>query len=86
MPFRVSESDATAPLPVLRVYATKTFQLREPFVYRDPVTNTDTAVPAHQNTDTTDLASVPSLLWGFIAVASLDVVYEALAVRRGVVS
>jgi hypothetical protein len=72
MPFMTSATDATLPQPVLKQVDIKNFQLLTPFRYHHPDTGIDYDVPA-QSGDAmlpghhTDLASVPSLLWGLCA-------------------
>lgn len=67
MPFRTSTTDPTVPQPVLQAVAVKDFQLLSPFVYVQPGTGTVFDVPAQTLGQTTDLASVPALLWGLVA-------------------
>ncbi len=50
----------------LKVYGFTTFQVLKPFVYVDRQ-NEVWPIPPNEGTDTTDLASVPQLLWGLVA-------------------
>lgn len=63
----VSTSDASLPEPTLKVVDIKSFQLLTGFDYVDPVSGTTYHVPPQLAGQTTDLASVPSLLWGLVA-------------------
>lgn len=75
MPF-YSNEECTEPARVtLRTAGHKTFQITSSFWYRYPESFTTKYLPgteavevrAHQGKDTTDLASVPSFLWGVLA-------------------
>jgi hypothetical protein len=76
MPF-LEENDGAPPRPLGELLLAQRppegfgFELRAPFVYRDPVTGERYPVPARaEGTDAigrTDLASVPPSLWSFIA-------------------
>ncbi len=69
MPFCESKTSTVVPQPSLRQIDVKNFKLLTPFVYRDP-TDGNRPYFVHsqaRNASTTDLASVPSLLWGLIA-------------------
>ncbi|MFJ7214234.1 DUF1353 domain-containing protein [Amycolatopsis sp. NPDC098790] len=67
MVFEDAELDQPAPKMDLRVWTKSTFELLTPFRYVSPGGNVY-LVPGHHpdNDDTTDLASVPPLLWGLL--------------------
>jgi hypothetical protein len=66
MPFYDMKSDDPPPPIELRVEGRKTFRLMEGFRYRSRAGD-DYEVPPHADGATTDLASVPSALWGVLA-------------------
>jgi hypothetical protein len=67
MGFQKSVTDPNPPPHIqLEEVSSKTFRLLTPFAYV-PAAGPAVAVPAHGPGETTDLASVPPLLWGLLA-------------------
>jgi hypothetical protein len=71
MPFQTSLTDASKPPRLqLRVVSDDAFQLVEGFAYKPTDGSALVDVPRHNPadaSDTTDLASVPNMLWGLLA-------------------